>query len=393
MLSVLGVIVIIAATCALKATGAKDYQDIAEFKRQQFSNVAFYHIFAAGDHYQRVMQSQLFRMNETGLRDALDAVFYSPVGERRAELRIEDSKFHKIGREGGIGYEEDTLDSLYEFCRSHPASNVLYFHDKGSFHFNAVNEAFREMLDCFVLTPHCIPALKDHDICGWRISPTPVVHFSGNYWWATCRHISSLVHPSSWRNNATFAEVSKKLSPCMNHEERYFAEQWIGTAPAFKAADCMPAAVDTSYIWGYKMPGAARSLCPNAQSHEFGHKCETASTIKDAELFRDAYHTMYNLDRKECRDNDKDVVLRSQLWYGQDPVTWLEWIKRLRLRHDLKEGDAVRPSDSRQVYYYTKGELRAIPSINVFAGLGLDFDNVVVIYSYELSYYKMGASL
>jgi hypothetical protein len=60
---------------------------------------------------------------------------------------------------------------------------------------------------------------------------------------------------------------------------------------------------------------------------------------------------------------------------------------------ELKEGDAVRPLDTRQIYYYTKGILRPIPNIDAFLKLGLDFEKVVVIHPYEINNYTIGSDI
>jgi hypothetical protein len=38
----------------------------------------------------------------------------------------------------------------------------------------------------------CVKTLQNHDACGvnWHMSPAP--HFSGNFWWATARYVSTL---------------------------------------------------------------------------------------------------------------------------------------------------------------------------------------------------------
>ncbi len=75
-----------------------------------------------------------------------------------------------------------TLSYLYDFCQHNPDSKVLYFHDKGSNNYRGENVFFRHFLDCYVLNPQCIDALNEgFDTCGWRMSPLPNPHYSGNY--------------------------------------------------------------------------------------------------------------------------------------------------------------------------------------------------------------------
>ncbi len=107
-----------------------------------------------------------------------------------------------------------TLAYLYQFCHAHPKSIVLYFHDKGSFHGTLSNTYFRNFLDCYVLNPNCLDKLlhSDLDTCGLRFTPVPNMHYSGNFWWAKCSYVKTLVNPESMAFNQTFAHVTHSLS-------------------------------------------------------------------------------------------------------------------------------------------------------------------------------------
>lgn len=363
---------------------------VSTFATKPYQNVAFYHVYAAGGTYRDIVEEQLGIMKETGLEQKLDAVFYFPVGSQSASFHIPKPNFHRLHIDNATGWEEDTLGALYEFCHAHPTTNVLYFHDKGSFHSSPANIRFRKVLDCYVLNPNCIEALKTYDTCGWRVSPVPYIHYSGNFWWATCRHINRLIHPSAYRVNETFIQVSSRINECSNHSDRFFAEQWVGTYPVFAPADCFGSAYDTSYLFGYSIPDSALKFCPSPQTNTIGLPCSNASTLVNGTDFIYAYANIYP-KMYHCRERDGVLHLRSELWYGQPPETYENWIRLLRRPiHQLKEGDAVRPSDDQVVYLYEHNQLRSIPDATTFFSLGLRFENVVVIYPHEMKMYKMG---
>jgi hypothetical protein len=116
---------------------------------------------------------------------------------------------------GSSKYEEvNTLSSLYEYCVEHPNDLVAYIHDKGTRKAkpDPVRTQgqwdWRKLHEYFLLEvpQRCIMelVLGRYDMCGvgWKEKPHP--HYRGNFWWATCAHVSSLRHmmdfkiPSPW---------------------------------------------------------------------------------------------------------------------------------------------------------------------------------------------------
>jgi hypothetical protein len=386
-------IIFIFATARINATGSTA-QQIIDFNDKNFKNVGFYHILASGFHYESIVDSQLRFINRTDIKDVLDTIFYVAVGADNASFVINDAKFQRIEVEAPVGNEEDTLGALHRFCQTHPTSNVLFFHNKGSEEYYYSNLLTREALDCFVLNRNCLRTLNDHDVCGMRASPYPFIHYSGNFWWARCSYVKTLISPLSAHRNATFIEVSKQLSKCSGHDTRLFAKQWIGTAPTVKVADCIPAMVDSTYLYGNHIDQNLLTMCPSLRSGatSFGHACQTASTFTDAPHFQTAFQ-LATKQEGGCRDRSKDIELRTRLWYGQNASTYIEWMERFDDPSKLKDNIAVRPSNSKQVYYYTEGQMRAIPNIDVFNSLHLDFDHVTVLVPEEMQRYPVGPDM
>lgn len=167
------------------------------------ANVAFWHIYAGIEDFATVALNQMSTMASTGLLDKLDKVYYVVGGKFSQNFSFSmdsnqwvEQKFQRMLHPNASFYEVHTLSKLYEHCKFNANDRVLYFHNKGSYHNGTINMRWRKTLDCFVLNPHCLTALEgnNYDICGFRLSPFPHVHYSGNYW---CVDILSLSRPGN----------------------------------------------------------------------------------------------------------------------------------------------------------------------------------------------------
>jgi hypothetical protein len=355
--------------------------------------VAFYNIYAQGPHFHGIVLNQVNTIRGGGLLAKLDRIYYTTSGLSGADYKIDNEKYVHLTHFGEHGEEIQTISLLYQYCHSNPHSKVLYFHNKGSFHFTYSNAKFCSILNCYVLNPNCIPALDEHDTCGWRISPTPHIHYSGNFWWARCSYINTLVDPLSLTTNETFAEISKPFQKCLGTDGRFFAESWIGTGPVIKPADCMNSSIDRTYVWGYQFPPAADQYCHGAEVPS-GLPCTTASTFTNVQDFKHAINHMNSLiPDAECRNNKAAIIKQSLLWYGQEPETYLKWMEELTSKDKLNEGTLIRFTDSTQVYLVRDGQLRGFPNGRTFLAMGYDFEKVQVMYASERPNYDIGDML
>jgi hypothetical protein len=366
-----------------------------KFETDENKVVAFYHIYAQdGSNYHSVVEQQLDVLDSSGLFDQLDLIYYSTSGDKGKLFRIQNPKFKFLHYWGADGEEAETLGLLHRYCKHHPSRKVLYFHDRASLHDGAITSDFRSLMDCFVLNPSCIDTLNKFDTCGWRLSPVPHLHYLGNFWWAKCEYVNSLVDPLSIKINQTFIAETRKLSDCLNPSEHAYVDGWVTSHPKMKPADCMNASIDHTYLFGGKLPSIAHSYCPDADS-KFGSTCDEATTVKYAELFTPAYNYLrMTTGKPECqRDLDKEITRRSTIWYGEVPTNYLQWMMRMRGITKFPDGTAVRPVHSKQVYYVKDNCFHPIPNAQVFYSLGLDFDKVQVIPDYHLDYYQMCGSM
>jgi hypothetical protein len=278
----------------------KLWGNVTSSKRTQqltrLPTVAFYNIFSSTKGKPKEIISEQVRfMDQTGLLSLIDTVYYVSTGS--IPVIINHAKFQLL-ETLRIGNEVYTLGLLYRYCQRSPQSLVLYFHDKGSYHPSTKNEVFRKFLNCYVLTPHCYNLMQmahNYTTCGLRASPFPHPHYSGNFWWAQCSYINTLMDPwqqllafhshinatssssatsnitSSYQqnsitvNNETAAAITNTttqtttitpnhhLSACLG-DKRFFAEAWILSAPKLLPADCLNVSVDHTYLYGYDFP-------------------------------------------------------------------------------------------------------------------------------------------
>ena len=375
--------------------------DPSVFGNREFKNVAFYHVYAAGFTYPGIVKEQISLMKKTELLSQLDTIFYSTVGNSNITDLLFDGleetdrkKFFHLKISTKDANEENTIKKLYHFCHHHSKANVLYFHDKGSYHTNRWNEEFRHNLNCYTLTPGCISALKKgFDTCGMRATPLPFIHYSGNFWWARCDYIKKLIDPMSFYTNETFVRLTNRLNPCVNNGLRYFAEAWVGSHPDIKPADCVDAATDHTYFYAYHFPPSFQSHCPNLD-HTWGTSCGNASTLVEAQKFVQGYNNMRDTAGDLCQE---DLALvntqRSYIWYGQEPRTYLSWIKEYVKPPNLKEKSVYKTSNDRQCYWYRNGSMHAIPSVGVLVRLGYEFTDIIQIPQYQMKVIPKGEPL
>ena len=361
------------------------------FHLHQQKIVAFYNFYLDENNmYVNICHEQLDIMKTTGLFSRLDSFYYVTIGKdyRKIDKTIQnklnttDPIFNQHQQQIGFPIEAKisrttsfihlynsitpidetlTLSYLYDFCHHNPDSIVLYFHDKGSYHPSADNLYFRNFLDCYVLNTHCVDALlneKDKlDTCGFRFSPFPSTHYSGNFWWARCSYVNTLIHPGSRTLNQTFVKGQNTYGNGIVSFDRYLAESWIGSGPRIKPADCLDHEVDQGqYLCGYGFHPISIHQCPNHRGHfprdgtqkneQYSQRMRErlhsnaslilGSTCKLAEIIRNPSHYAAVYERMRGKQefgfqNDlvSEMIKRSYWWYGEEPHSYLEMTKSL----------------------------------------------------------------
>lgn len=183
----------------------------------------FFHCFAAGNWEQPVTE-HCRALTEFGLYDELDTLMVGFVGSpdqikaARCTLDVLVPKY-QVCAEAETGWEQVTLDLLYQFVLDHEGL-VSYGHTKGASRNNAIDATWRRSMTyhCFVDWQRPVAALeagKSIVGCHWiEGGPSSVPGFGhggmmgGNFWW-------------------THADLLRRNVP-PSHESRHAAEHWLG---------------------------------------------------------------------------------------------------------------------------------------------------------------------
>jgi hypothetical protein len=318
-------------------------------------NVAFWHIYGnEKSNHHDIILDQWRVITSSGLINNLDKIYYTTIGTASGIGHLHEKLYH--WKHFSSGFETLTLKHMQQYCKNNTRANVLYFHNKGSFHPTQHNFRFRQALDCYNLNPHCLSALNSgqYDTCGLRISPIPHVHYSGNYFWATCKHVIKLPDPLSMLNNDTMIRGTENISQgllqgwCLG-EGRWFAETWVGSLPLYSPADCMGTSRHIHYLYGEDI--ALKSFeahCPNTKHNMsenwkyFENKSLLSSPLDNVVAYGESCGTppvsrgILTLSfriTKETKNESRScsnvhcMVRRSFLWYGRPPVLYLAWMK------------------------------------------------------------------
>ena len=191
----------------------------------------FIHVATFND-WERILQDQLGKINNSGLIAVTEAVAVSLVGPHCLTLGSLGGKIHIAHRsENACEYEFPALKLLQETCCRTDCC-VWYIHSKGVSKTGELKtriEDWRLYMEHFVIERYafCIEALWDHDVCGvdWHRFPMP--HFSGNFWWARSDYIRTLPE---------IGDID-----CAN---RGVAEFWIGMNKTVRAKILFESGVD-----------------------------------------------------------------------------------------------------------------------------------------------------
>jgi hypothetical protein len=197
----------------------------------------FYHVYADGD-WEMCVPNHIRALTEYGLYEKLTSFNVGFVGKTENIQKILDYldqtkvKYNVIAS-SPTGFEQETLDPLWEAAKSMENDYILYAHTKGSAFYNPVNNPWRHGMTrkLVVEWERCIKTLNmGYSTVGchfYRINPdNPNPFWGGNFWWINSEHVKAL----------------EKVS----REHRHCAEAWIGSVHdqnVFKPFDIFPVAI------------------------------------------------------------------------------------------------------------------------------------------------------
>lgn len=174
----------------------------------------FYHVYAEGD-WEEAANEHYTAIKEHGLGSRLEGIYLGIVGtdaNREAVKKLTksydlDCQTH-VRAEAPHAWEQLTLEALRRHCAVNDG-NVLYAHTKSAANHTPINIGWRSSM-CYynvVKWEEAIQHLETADTVGCHWVNDAI--WGGNYWWATARYIRRL--------------------PPLKHQNRYQAEEWIGS--------------------------------------------------------------------------------------------------------------------------------------------------------------------
>jgi GR25 family glycosyltransferase involved in LPS biosynthesis len=197
-------------------------------KSKNLKNVCFIHSCHLSGKGTESLDNLLFKINNSGLMDKLDLLIINNIG-----IEIDSSKYEVSNKIKLINFSENTqlwemptLKIMHYFATQQTEKvNILYLHTKG-ISYNKGSSIYENVQDWinymmyFLVDKHyeCLTMLDTYDTVGVNYSAAPKKHWSGNYWWATSKHISKLdahhfgiKHDGEWwvnsRNDTKYFEI------------------------------------------------------------------------------------------------------------------------------------------------------------------------------------------
>ena len=183
--------------------------------------IIVYHGFLYGN-YKQVLTDQFNDLILSGLYEEADKVYIGLVDTVNGAEWVRDFWKGKTKVEI-IVYKEnnelaDTMRWVRDYSKANPEDYVLFFHSKGVSHYDLPTEDWRKYMEYFTVERwrDCVDKLNEgYDACGvlWNTDTVygKYPHFSGAFWWATCKYINSLDHSY------------------LDMDWKYGREMWIGT--------------------------------------------------------------------------------------------------------------------------------------------------------------------
>jgi hypothetical protein len=199
--------------------------EAAKSTKQRYPPIrGFFHVtLNANSYYNRnrskndtIFETQLQVLNKSGLLEHSSLVLQ--IGLRNGHLNHTRTRCTKVLIESRVqefakgaqvkyvnpyDYECGTIQSFRSWCSKNPSSFVFYLHNKGVTYFEHPEvflnvEHWREFMMFFLFERWQLCAnslVNGAKTCGVKKETIPVQHYSGNFWWASCDHISRVTNP------------------------------------------------------------------------------------------------------------------------------------------------------------------------------------------------------
>lgn len=141
------------------------------------------------NNYQEIIDNMMKKIKESDLYNHVKEIKITLIGDNNFEL---DDKM-KIIYSGKLGeYENKTIELIDCEDENEP---ILYLHSKGVT--KPTHQGIKDWTDLLIYYlieqwKICIEGLKYYDTVGINLYVEPQLHYSGNMWWTTMKHIKNI---------------------------------------------------------------------------------------------------------------------------------------------------------------------------------------------------------
>ena len=223
------------------------------------------------------------------------------------------------------------------------------------------------------------------DTCGWRFTPFPYLHYTGSYWWATCKHINSLIahinsliatlvstYPYSYLYNQSFIMKTSEINSFRKHKHYHkfhgntflgtgysFGKAWLGSKAMFNPSDGLSVDIDNTFLGGITIPWSpVVKNCPNFNQNfgrivkqaanatttgtrisriNYGAKCKLAALLVAPDRFITLLQEKKNQYKKFRTEKQYELInQRTLIWYGQTARLYNEILQDLNFIEEVQ---------------------------------------------------------
>ena len=162
----------------------------------------FIHIALLNGWFEKV-HKYILLITSSGLFNIVNHIYLCFVGEGNIDISNFTDDIRKkiiIKRVSNnlTDYELPTQKLLYDFCSSNSDSYILYIHTKGvGKELNLCIEDWVDYMLYFLIEKYTdvFKILLTNSTAGVDLRNEPILHYSGNFWWAKSSYISRLPDP------------------------------------------------------------------------------------------------------------------------------------------------------------------------------------------------------
>jgi len=204
------------------------------------NNIYVYIHVCCLNNWKEIFNNIIHKIKDSGLYEIVKEIRCGVLGDYDINI-FNDPKIKIIGHSNNMSlYEPFTLNLLHEQSKNEDFK-VLYLHTKGVTQIQNIYK-YNNVVD-WVNYMHyfniyknsiCINLLNEHDCIGVNLYDSPVLHYSGNFWWSKSEYIKKLqknincnnyFSPELWISETRIGSYISLWYSNINHYEEKYPEE------------------------------------------------------------------------------------------------------------------------------------------------------------------------